>query len=339
MTALAVVFGGQSSEYHVSLHSVTSFLKALHKEKYQLHLIGISQQGHFYAFHGTHKEIEDDCWIHSSKPISWCHQGYIEDGIFYPIDVLFPILHGKNGEDGSIQGLAEILNIRYVGCNLLSSALCMDKELMHILCDYYQIPTAPYICVREYEDYQKPSFPLPYVIKPCNAGSSYGVSYVETEEQIMPALFHAWKYDGHGKALIEQAIDGFEIGCALLGGKEVIVGHCDEVEIQTKVFDYDGKYAMKDTKIHCPARISSNIEESAQQLAKKVYRVMQARDMARVDMFVLKNGEVILNEINTIPGFTETSRYPSMMKTIQIDFGDLIDRLILFALERETGIC
>ena len=166
---------------------------------------------------------------------------------------------------------------------------------------------------------------LPWIIKPCNAGSSYGVHKVENKEEFEEACQDAFYYDGRGKILVEQTIEGFEIGCAVMGNEEVFTGSIDEIEISTGFFDFEGKYEMKGANIYCPARIDEKTFKEAQNLAKHAYLAMNCCGMARVDMFVTKEKKVILNELNTIPGLTATSRYPSMMKEAGIEFSDLID--------------
>lgn len=339
MIRLGVVFGGQSSEYSVSLHSAASFLREIHRDQYEMTMIGISQEGQFYLYEGSIDDLEHDHWQANAKPISFCHRGILCDQKKIEIDVMFPILHGKNGEDGAFQGLCQMMNIRCVGSDVLGSALCMDKELMHILCDQANIPCADYVCFYEHEGIQEVPFDLPWVVKPCNAGSSYGVSFVRSKDELEQACQLAWQYDGRGKLLVEKAIKGFEIGCAVMGNQKLTTGRCDEIEIQTGVFDFEGKYEMKNAAIYCPARIDEQTEAKAISLAKRVYRTMQAQDLARVDMFVCEDGQVVLNEINTIPGFTNTSRYPSMMAAKGLSFADLIDQLVELAAAREVGVC
>ncbi|WP_369526806.1 UDP-N-acetylmuramoyl-tripeptide--D-alanyl-D-alanine ligase [Dubosiella newyorkensis] len=345
---LGVVFGGQSSEYSVSLHSTGSFLHQIDRSKYDITCIGIDEGGQFFIYTGPIEAIESDTWKKEEyiHPCSWMHKGvYDKDNeIFIPLDVIFPVLHGKNGEDGAFQGLAQMMNIHYVGSDILASAMCMDKEVMHILCDQAHIPCARYICLKAWEE--QPSFeeiqeqlPLPWVIKPCNAGSSYGVHFVEEKSQFEEAKKDAFKWDGRGKILIEEAINGFEIGCAVLGNDQIQVGSVDEIEIQSAIFDFEGKYAMKGANIYCPARIDGQTFANAQALAKKAFRIMGCTGMARVDMFVTEENEIVLNEINTLPGFTATSRYPSMMQAAGISFTELIDLLIDLAMEKEVSAC
>lgn len=344
---LGVVFGGQSSEYSVSLHSAGSFLRNLNIDRYDVTCIGIDLQGRFYIYEGSIEELEHDEWQQHTRPIAWVHEGIydLERQEMIPLDVVFPILHGKNGEDGSFQGMMEMLDIRCVGCDVLSSAICMDKEIMHILCSEAGVPAAEYICLKEGE--KQPSFEeieekisLPWVVKPCNAGSSYGVHFVENKEQFENAVSDAFHYDGRGKILVEKAIDGFEIGCAVMGTDNgPFAGNVDEIETAAAVFDFEGKYEMKDSAIYCPARIGQAKRDEARALAKRVFKVLNCVDMARVDMFYCPDGSIILNEVNTIPGFTDTSRYPTMMKEAGISFPELIDALIARALEKKVGVC
>ena len=347
MLKLGVVFGGQSSEYSVSLHSVASFLRQIHNEKYDITMIGIDQNGQFYVYDGSIDDIEHDHWIPQATKAAWVHKGIMAlDGknTVKELDCVFPVLHGKNGEDGCVQGLLELMNIHYVGCDVMSSAISMDKEIMHILCDVANIPCADYVCLKANEE--NPSFEmiqekisLPWIVKPCNAGSSYGVHKVENKEEFEEACKDAFFYDGRGKILVEKAIEGFEIGCAVMGNEEVFTGSCDEIQISGGIFDFEGKYEMKGAEIICPARIDEETFAKAKALAAKTYKAMNCCGMARVDMFVTPQKEVILNELNTIPGFTATSRYPSMMKEAGIEFGDLIDKLIDLAMQRTISAC
>lgn len=343
---LGVIFGGQSSEYSVSLHSAGSFLRALHTDKYDVYPIGISKTGQFRLCKGTIEQIEHDTWLADATPIAWIHGGFLDLSTqeSVKLDVVFPILHGKNGEDGSIQGMMNVLDLPCVGCDVLGSAICMDKEIMHLLIDEAGLQAADYVCLHENEpipsyDAMQKKIPGAWVIKPCNAGSSYGVHFVDSEEKYLPALKDAFKYDGRGKVLVEKAIDGFEIGCAVMeeDGK-MITGELDEIETAHEIFDFSGKYAMAESAIYCPARLSKEQSEQAKQQAKQYFRALQCRDMARVDMFVCKDGSIVLNEINTIPGFTDTSRYPTMMKEAGRPFPELIDALIAQALKKEHTV-
>lgn len=345
--ALGVVFGGKSSEYSVSLHSVASLLRQINNEKYTIVMIGINEQGEWYLYEGDIDAIEHDHWQQSNcTPCVLTRQGLLKlhEGSYETIhlDCIFPVLHGKNGEDGTIQGLFEIMDIPYVGCGHMSSAVCMDKEMTHIIAEHAGIPCAPYRCiydtderdVKEIFDEASAALGLPIFIKPCNAGSSYGVHRVDNFEEFELGLKDAFYHDGKGKVVLEQAIEGFEIGCAVMGNKELTVGSVDEIEIKGGFFDFEGKYEMKDAAIHCPARIDKDLFEKARAMAVKAYRAMNCSGMTRVDMFVTPQHTIVFNELNTIPGFTATSRYPSMMKEIGIDFPQLIDELVNLAMNK-----
>ena len=345
---LGVIFGGKSTEYSVSLHSVGSMLRNCDTEKYEISCIGITQDGRwYYLSQPDFDKIEHDHWLDDTC-VEMCLNLGNETGIVLldekhtqiPLDVIFPVLHGKNGEDGTLQGYLELAQIPYVGCGVLSSSCVMDKEFTHIICENADIPCSPYVCIykSEYTDpkatFENAVNKLGEVlfIKPCNAGSSYGISKVRNYEEFVSGMEEAFKHDT--KVLIEKNIDGFEIGCAVLGNDELIVGECDEIETHKDFFDFDAKYELEATQIHCPARISEEQKQIAKEMAKKAYRVMNCKGFTRVDMFVCEDGSIVLNELNTIPGLTATSRYPSMIKFAGYEFGQLIDELIRLALNK-----
>ncbi len=348
---LAVIFGGESSEYLVSLHSVSSLLHSINKSKYDIVCIGITKEGKWYVYQGDIASIEHDVWwkhesceevVFSS---SRAYKGFLKlkksgNYEFIKVDCIFPVLHGKNGEDGTLQGMFELSGIPYVGCGHMSSSICMDKEMTHIVCENAGIKCAPYICVYEKKDWgyehifenAKKNLGLPIFIKPANAGSSFGISKIRNFEEFVLGMKEAFLHDR--KVILEKTVPGFEIGCAVMGNQVLTIGSVDEVETSADFFDYEGKYEMLNSRIHCPARISKELEKVAQNIAQKVYIAMNCKGLARVDMFVTPDHDIIFNEVNTIPGFTSTSRYPSMMKKAGIDFPDLIDALILLALEK-----
>lgn len=349
---LAVIFGGNSSEYPVSLHSTGSLLTQINKERYEILMIGITRDGKWYHYQGDIEAIEHDHWCEhpANQEVvlspSTAHKGFIvlhEDHSFeeLPVDCIFPVLHGKNGEDGTIQGLFELCGIPYVGCDHMSSAICMDKEMTHIICEHAGVPCAPYMAVYEHAatDLEalyhaaEERLKVPFFIKPCNAGSSFGVHKVHDFEEFKVYLKDAFYHDGKGKVIFEATIEGFEIGCAVMGNTELFAGSVDEIETNQEFFDYEGKYDMVDAAIYCPARIDQELFEQARMMALQAYRAMNCKGLTRVDMFVTPQHTIVFNELNTIPGFTATSRYPSMMKEAGIAFPDLIDELIALALQ------
>ena len=241
------------------------------------------------------------------------------------------MLHGSNGEDGTVQGLIALSGIPLIGCDILSSSLCMDKHLSHKLVESYGIKVAKSIVIndkakqKEIEEKLK-QLKYPLFVKPMRAGSSFGITKVESENEIEGAIKEALKYDT--EIIIEENIEGIEIGCAILGNEELTVGEIDEIELSKGFFNYTEKYTLKTSKIHVPARIEKSISDEAKETAKKIYKILKCKDFARVDMFLTPKGEIYFNEINTIPGFTSHSRYPSMMKQVGINFEQLLDKLI-----------
>lgn len=348
---LAVIFGGQSSEYSVSLHSASSAIENMDPEKYDLVFIGIDEEGKWFYYpgdvegieHGDWKKHPDLCDVVLS--CSQANKGFLKlnkDGSYelIKVDCIFPILHGKNGEDGTIQGLFQLAGIPYVGCDHLSSAISMDKDYTHIVCEAAGIEMAPYICVinRNDFDYDKAyeeaiaKLTFPMFIKPANAGSSYGISKVRNKDEFVKGLKFAFEHDR--KVIVETGIDGFEIGCAVMGNDTLTVGEVDEIDTKKDFFDFDAKYELSNTQIHCPARISEALTKEAKEKAKVIYHALGCTGLTRVDMFVSKEEKIIFNEVNTIPGFTKASRYPTMMKKAGIDFKTLIDKLVSLAMER-----
>lgn len=338
---IGVIFGGCSPEYDVSLESVYSVLCNINKEKYDVVLIGITKGGDWFRYNGDIENIKNNTWqtsenctkvvISSSKSDKGIIEIYDNKTNLIKLDAIFPVLHGKNGEDGTVQGLIELSGIPLIGCGVLSSSLCMDKYLSHKLVESYGINVAKSIVIDNKTDEQKIKEELkklsyPLFVKPMRAGSSFGITKVENEQYIQNAINEAFKFDT--EVIIEENVDGIEIGCAVFGNDDLIVGELDEIELSEGFFNYTEKYTLKTSKIHVPARFDNDVISKAKETAKKIYKILKCKDFARVDMFITNNGEIYFNEINTIPGFTSHSRYPSMMKEIGIDFGELIDRLI-----------
>lgn len=348
---LAIIFGGSSSEYSVSLHSASSAISNVDENKYDLTFIGISKEGAWYYYGGTREGIEHDTW--QSDP-SLCplsvdlsgRGGFIklekEQNTFIKVDCVFPILHGKNGEDGTLQGLLTLAKIPFVGCDALCSSTSMDKQVTHIICEAAGIKMAPYMGFLasanfDYEAafkqlHQKITFPA--FVKPANAGSSYGITKIKDDyNEFKAAMLLAFKHDC--KVIVETGIDGFEVGTAVMGNDydNLTVGEIDQILTENDFFDFEAKYALQNTKIVCPAHISEDLTLQIKTNARSIYKAMGCSGMSRIDMFVASDGQVYFNELNTIPGFTTTSRYPSMMQAIGIDFSTLIDRLVALALE------
>lgn len=344
---IAILFGGYSSEYKVSLQSADAIIKNLRNEAYEKILIGITKNGSWYRYYGNVDDIGNDTWhINKSECIPVVISpnrdfgGIIEltennKKEFTKIDAAFPVLHGRNGEDGTVQGLIELSGIPLIGCDTLSSALCMDKNRAHKLVKEagIEIPDAmifdkcdniEYIC-SETEHFNYPLF-----VKPLKAGSSFGITKVNKKGELAEAVDLAFSYDD--EVIIEENIDGFEVGCAILGNEELTIGEVDEIELSEGFFDNIEKYTLKTSRIHMPVRIGTKESDKIKKTAAKIYKTLGCKGFARVDMFYDK-GRIIFNEVNTIPGFTAHSRYPNMMKGIGLSFSDILDKLIEIGIE------
>lgn len=343
---VAIIFGGCSSEYSVSLQSASAVIRNLNREKYYPVLVGITQEGEWFYFTGEDEKIERDTWHNekdclpaalSPNPKKKALLVFGSGGVTeIPIDAAFPVMHGKNGEDGTVQGLIELAQIPLIGCGTLASALCMDKDRAHKLVQMAGI-RVPQAIVLENERTQSAAaldfarlIGYPVFVKPVKAGSSYGVTKVLDETQLLPALKLAFEYDN--QVIMEENIDGFEVGCAVLGTDKLMVGEVDEIELSGGFFDFTEKYTLKTSAIHVPARISKEKSAQVKETAKKIYRALGCSGFARVDMFLMPCGEIVFNEVNTIPGFTEHSRYPGMMKASGISFTEIVEQVVAAAL-------
>lgn len=339
---IAIIFGGNSSEYEVSLQSATSVFENINNEKYNILPIGITKNGDWYHYTGQLENITNNTW-HSDKANlrsvavsqTTSKKGFIEfaDNGFeiLEVDLVFPILHGKNGEDGTLQGIFELAGIPFVGCNTLSSALCMDKDRAHRLVSLEGISVPKAITFKECEKEEavrriEKELKFPVFIKPVRAGSSFGISKVSEKSELNSAIASAFEHDC--EVIAEEGIDGFEVGCAVLGIDELTVGRVDEIELSSGFFDYTEKYTLKSSKIYMPARIDKASEKRIQDTAVEIYKALGCSGFARVDMFYTPDGKIVFNEVNTIPGFTSHSRYPNMMKGAGLSFAEMLSKLI-----------
>lgn len=339
---IAIIFGGCSSEYPVSLQSAYSIISNMDTRCYEAILIGINREGSWFRYLGAMDKIKDDTWHAEEKdcipvilsPDRNIH-GIIElrrDGIRYErMDAAFPVMHGKNGEDGTVQGLIELAGIPLIGCGTLSSALCMDKDRAHRLVAAADIGIPNSIVLTKqlttiilHEKTKDLNYPL--FVKPVKAGSSFGITKVYERSELAEAVKLAFEHDN--EVIIEENIEGFEVGCAVLGNQELIIGEVDEIELSNGFFDYTEKYTLKSSYIHMPARIDDKTAEKIKHTAAVIYRTLGCKGFARVDMFLTPEKKIVFNEVNTIPGFTTHSRYPNMMNGIGLPFQELLTRLI-----------
>lgn len=339
---IAIIFGGCSSEYSVSLQSAYTIISNIDSKTYKTVLIGITKDGSWYRYTGEIDKIKDDTWYKEEKtciPTTISPdrriQGIIEfrkDGIkATKLDAAFPVLHGKNGEDGTVQGLIELAGIPLIGCGTLSSALCMDKYRAHKLVSGVGIHVPKSIVLTQnYEEdilFEKTKdLQYPLFVKPVKAGSSFGITKIYKKNDLPEAVKLAFSHDD--EVIIEENVEGFEVGCAILGNEELIIGEVDEIELTEGFFDYTEKYTLKSSKIHMPARIAKETADNIKEAAITIYKTLGCKGLARVDMFLTPDNKIVFNEVNTMPGFTEHSRYPNMIKGIGLSFGELITKII-----------
>jgi len=376
-TVLAVVFGGQSSEHEISRVSAQSVLENLGKTKYEIRMIGITKQGEWLRYDGDLALIGSGEWEAIARKrrqgLPGCRtderhslsNGLSATGSFYgssclsllsnglggepesPVDVVFPVLHGPNGEDGSVQGVFQLAGVPYVGCGILASAAGMDKTFSKIVFQHAGIPQARHITVFRSEIDGMGSvvggriaeeLGFPCFVKPANAGSSVGVSKVKSPADLEPALREASKYDS--KILVEEFIHGREVECAILGNEEPIASVVGEVIPCNEFYDYAAKYLDDRSETRIPADLRPEIAEAVQNMAIKAFKALGGSGLSRVDFFVEHGtNRVVLNEINTLPGFTSISMYAKLWAASGIPYPELVDRLVELALRRhgETG--
>lgn len=350
---VGILMGGKSAEHEISLLSAKSVANAINKSKYAVTLIGIHKTGEWFLYDDIEHCLgnpDDPKEIHlkqSTKPVVLLPYGKgaalitLKDGKALPLDVIFPVLHGPNGEDGTVQGLLKLANIAFVGAGILGSAVAMDKDVMKRLFDYAGIPTARFQVLHSHEHAEKPcqfediaqTLGVPFFLKPANLGSSVGVAKVKTSAEFKQKLEFAFKFDH--KVIIEEYIAGREIECSVLGNEYPEASLPGELIPQHEFYSYEAKYLdPKGALFEIPAALHHDEIKRVQSLAVKAYQVLCCEGMARVDVFLQENGRVLLNEINTIPGFTAISMYPKMWESSGLHYVDLIDRLISLALDR-----
>lgn len=323
---IVVLFGGQSSEHMVSLQSAASVIEHLDLNRYDPYLIGITTKGEWYRFHDKISMLKENRWMQGKiTPVTFSPNGLEENGKTIQVDAILPILHGKNGEDGSVQGLIQLAHIPLIGCDVISSALCMDKHRSHQIVKSDGILVPEHIVLFEGDPIPQ-DLTYPLYVKPNRGGSSLGMSYLKDDQELNKAIHTAFQYDE--MILLEKEIRGCEIGCAIIGYRQLIAGEVDEIEIKQGFFDYTEKYQLKTALIHVPARLTQAKRDEVRQLAKRIYRLLGCRGFARVDLFLSETGDLFFNEVNTIPGFTSHSRFPTMMHEVGYSMTDLLTTLI-----------
>lgn len=353
-TNLLVMFGGASSEHEVSCVSAASVLQHISEEKYNIYKTGITKEGNWFLTSSPVVNISDGSWENDKNNRRICILPHRddenilvenEDGTYekLKIDVVFPVLHGKNGEDGTMQGLLQIAGIPFVGSEAAASAASMDKAVTKAVISQHGIVAQAECCISSRQAYDadrereaekiKDFFGsrLPLFVKPANAGSSVGISKVKSYDDLTAALDTAFAEDR--KVLVEEMIEGREIEVAVLGNEEPQASCIGEIFAANEFYDYNAKYENMKSETAIVRDLSEEKEEEIRKAAVSVYEAMGCRGLARVDFFLEKSGRVVFNEINTLPGFTQISMYPRLWEECGLSYSDLIDRLIELALE------
>ena len=349
--SVCVLFGGVSPEHEVSLRSAEYVLNTIDKEKYNVFPVGITKDGDWVLFAGDdYSMLPAGTWVNyegnrraAISPVRG--QGLLsfenDCVVRERIDVVFPVMHGENGEDGAMQGLLQIAGIPCVGPNVAASAVCMDKTLTKLVAELADVRQAAWLLVtrtrfaRNAESIMNEvenKFPYPVFVKPAGTGSSVGVSKAKDRAELEEAIVEALKYDA--KVLVEEFISGREVEVAVLGNETPMASVCGEIDSGADFYDYDAKYVTDTSTAHIPARISEETSEKVRELAVRVYEAMGCKGLSRVDFFVTYEGdEVVFNEINTLPGFTSISMYPKLFEASGIPGTQLIDQLLELAVE------
>lgn len=340
MKKVGVIFGGMSTENEVSIQSAEGVINNLDRNKYEIYLIYIDKNGNWHKYVGKQ----------DTREINFRYMQKINNTMEYikQLDVVVPVLHGLYGEDGTIQGLLELLKVPYVGCKVLASAIGMDKVYTKIIFEKAGLRQAKYIYIKKEEEnyiyvdeylreeratieeicknvYSELKFPM--FVKPSNFGSSVGISKVNNIKELKEAIIEAGKYDK--KIIIEQGIEGKEVECAVLQDREIITSCVGEIKPAEEFYSYEAKYVMQETKTLIPAQITKQQEEEIRRQAIEAFKAIDGKGLSRVDFFIENvTGEIYINEINTLPGFTTISMYPQLFEKSGIEYSKLLDILI-----------
>lgn len=358
MKNILVLFGGVSSEHDVSCVSAASVIANIPRGSYNVYMLGITKQGEWFLYEGDPSVLqasisESDRWAKQPEMLvkAILSPDRSDHGIlvfreagteFIHIDAAFPVLHGKNGEDGTVQGLLEIAGIPYVGCGTCSSAMCMDKAVTNLVADSVNIEQAKWCSItrdnymNNLSDFKRHAIEklgLPLFVKPANAGSSVGISKVKSEAEFDRAMEIAFREDS--KVVLEEAIDALEVECAVLGNSEPMASMVGGIVPSEEVYTYEAKYIDGESELQIPAKISAEAQEAVRRAALSIFTAMGCKGLARVDFFLEKQtGRVLFNEINTLPGFTSISMYPKLMEQSGVPYPTLLDRLLKLAQEK-----
>ena len=349
---LGIIFGGRSAEHEVSIQSARNIIESLDREKYELTLIGIDRDGQWYLNETSQFLLDSQkpelYKLHSAgealvlKPGSGGQQLMRSSNMVAlpALDVVFPVLHGTYGEDGAVQGLLRMAGVPFVGSGVLGSAVGMDKDIMKRLLLQAGIPTPDFVTFYRHQRrdinltlVQDHLGDFPYFVKPANLGSSVGIHKVKSSEDFDAAIDDAFCYDR--KILIEKGLNVREIECSVLGNEHPIASVPGEIKVQAEFYSYEAKYIDEaGASLEIPAQLSADMSQRIQDLAIQAFQVLNTEGLARVDCFLTDDGQVYINEINTLPGFTRISMYPKLWAASGLGYVELLDRLIALALER-----
>ena len=346
-----VLFGGVSSEHDVSLQSAASVIKNIPADKYDIVTMGITKDGRCYIYNGSPDMLPCEKWLEDTDNLEPAvistdrsHHGIIRlnNGVRAErIDVTFPVLHGKNGEDGTVQGLLELADIPYCGCKILASAACMDKVYANIIFDQMGIERCRWDFIRSFEAddidaveaRMSAKFGYPMFVKPSRSGSSVGISKVCNKDEMRNAINTALAHDD--KVVFEEFVEGHEVECAVYGNiPELVASEVGEIGATASFYDYDDKYKNGTSRTFIPASVNEDIRKDIREIAKKAYTALNCAGLSRVDFFVEKGtNRILINEINTLPGFTTISMYPKLMQYEGMTYSELVDGIIQLGLK------
>lgn len=337
--SIGILFGGRTEEHPVSVKSAQEVARSLDTDRYEPFYVGITRSGAWILCDAPQPEWEDRGGRPAVLSPDRDTHGLLvlTDGKYetVPLDVVLPVLHGKLGEDGAMQGLLELSGIPYVGCDVQSSALCMDKSLAYVVARSAGIATPGFWILGAGEHVDPHQLTYPVFVKPARSGSSFGVSKVSSPDELASAVQTAREYDT--KVLIEQAVAGSEVGCAILGNRpDLVAGEVDQISLSHGFFqihqEKEPETGSENSTITVPANLPTESRRLVQEAAKAIYLALGCSGLARVDMFLTDDGQVVLNEVNTLPGLTSYSRYPRMMAAAGLSLGEVIDRVVSLAL-------
>lgn len=342
---IALFFGGRSAEHEISLLSARSIYQAFDKDKYNIYPLAITKNGLFYKLDKSAQILAGDYAAVPEIERDYILPGEVLKFLEKEVELVFPVLHGPYGEDGRLQGFLDILDKKYIGCDLSSSAVGMDKAVMKKVFAYHQLPQCEFLILNKGEYNQQETtelfadisnkLGLPFFIKPANMGSSIGISKVKTELEFKKAVELGFKYDR--KLVLEENIEAREVEAAVLGsGSEIKVSAVGEIIPAHEFYDYQAKYEDQGTELIIPAVLKADLKRKIEELSIQAFKAISGEGISRLDFFVDQNkNQVLINEINTMPGFTKVSMYPLLFNEVGISYAELLDRLVELALDKE----